>query len=113
MMSQTFEHRVQIERSFLLFAFTASFAFLAIGCGGGEHRGPEDQHSVMDQLAAESEPNNSTGLSSERWLEGVAYEKVQGMSLGDVDTFFVEDRTQHIERFNCSECHTEPLSAMK
>ncbi|MCB0713749.1 MAG: cytochrome C [Ignavibacteriae bacterium] len=113
MTSQTFGQTFQIGRSLLLFALAIFSTIFAIGCGGGEHRGPGDQHSVMDQIAVESKPNNNAGLSSERWLEGVVYERVEGMNLDNLDTFFVEHRTEKIERFNCSECHSEPLSAMK
>ena len=87
--------------------------FLLIGCGGGEHEGPKGHHSVLEQLEEAVEPNNNAGLTSDRWIEGVRYDRVTGMELGDVDTFFVARRTDSIERFNCGECHTVPLSRMQ
>lgn len=86
---------------------------LVVGCGGGEHETPARHHSVLDRLNEADQPNDNAGLSSERWIEGVDYAPVQGMALGDVDTFYVENRTGKIERFPCSECHTLPLAEMK
>ena len=83
------------------------------GCSGGEHDAPGKHSSVMERINQAVQPNNNAGLTSDRWLEGVEYESVKGMTLHGVDTFFVEKRTDKIGRFNCSECHTVPLAGMK
>lgn len=84
-----------------------------IGCGGGDHDPPVRHHSVLDRVNEANRPNDNAGLSSVPRLEGIDYAPVQGMALGDVDTFHVENRRGRIERFPCSQCHTLPLAAMK
>lgn len=83
------------------------------GCGGGQHEPPKEHHSVLELIDHHQEPNPNGGVSSLPWLEGVEWMPVHGVELGDVDTFFVATRTDHMVRFPCSECHSVPLASMR
>ena len=95
-------------------AVTTFVALLLVaGCGGGEHEAPEEHHSLLDRLDRETEPSTNGGASSLPWLDGVSRMPVTGVALGDVDTFDVATRTDHMVRYPCSECHSVPLATMR
>ncbi len=89
----------------------AGFGFLLTGCGGGEHDGPGNHHSILEEINEHTGPNANGGISSEPWLEGVSWSRVRGIDLKGTDTFFVADRTTEITRYPCSECHNQPVAS--
>ena len=82
------------------------------GCGG-DHEAGGDHHSVFDRLHEHGDTSAHPGPASTPWLQGLTYTAVSGMDLKDLRSFFVADRTTHIGKFPCSECHTAPLASFR
>ncbi len=107
-----YQHTLVVSCFALVFA--AMFIAMAVsGCGGGEHQGPKGHHSLLDRLNTEPDTIANSGPASTPWLHGVSYAPVEGVTLNEIEPFFVEDRTGTIGKFPCSECHTVPLSTLK
>lgn len=87
-------------------------ALVASGCGrspGMEHAAGREP--LTERVARAESPDPSGGLSSETHLAGV--KRVPARRFEGVPAFDVAQRTEHIRRFPCRECHTAPLERLR
>ena len=74
-------------------------------CGHNEH----EYHSVNDRIEAESKDYNGTSITSDAYIDHIkSIEITEGNH-----TFLIPERKSQIQSYNCTECHTKPLSEMQ
>ena len=69
----------------------------------------EDYHSITDKIEAESKDYHGITTSSELYIGDLNTIEVTENGL----TFLIPERKGEIESFNCTECHSKPLSDMQ
>jgi len=77
------------------------------GCGSHEH----EYHSVLERIAHEGRDSVSSAIDNRNLVEE-EYVKAEVVDYSDV-AFYVESRTKKIVHFECSECHSKPLTSLR
>jgi len=81
------------------------FCCFGFSCKHKEH----EYHSVHEKFTEEGKHFKGVDVSSENYFDK---EKMMEISEGDF-TFLIPKRTSEITSYQCTECHTKPLSEMQ
>ena len=93
----------------------ATFALLALlGVGCGRSQGTEHgtaHEPLVERVTRLASRDPGGGLSSDTHLAGVR--RIAARGFDAMPAFYVAERTEHIRRFPCRECHTAPLGQLQ
>lgn len=82
-----------------------SLLFVMFSCKHKEH----EYHSITDKIDAESKNYHGVSISSEEYLTDTKTMEITENG----QTFLIPERKGEIKMYNCTECHTKPLSSMQ
>lgn len=91
--------------SLIKWASTIFFVFLVISCKHHE----DEYHSVNDKIEAKSKDYHGTSITSDKYIDHI---KTIEITEGD-HTFLIPERKSSLQSYNCTECHSKPLSEMQ